>query len=156
MRLDKFSWFIVIAVVLLLIAAVVSVNLSGRGDTLEYVTEDAPTTPVQNAFVAVQRGEFSQAREQYSARVLEELSSSTGYDPFSGVNMTNTARRLRILDVSISPSNPDRATVTYAIDTFYRNSGPFGSGSSWSREGIVEVVREGGVWKIDSSEYFTY
>ena len=63
------------------------------------------------------------------------------------------ARRLRIVAVQPDPDDPDRALVTFVIDTYSRG-GPFGAGSTWSREVTVEVVREEGAWKINAQEFF--
>ena len=158
MKIDKFTAVIIGIVLLLLIAAVVTVNLTGNGEPAgeAYLTEDAPGTPVHNAFVALQKGDLFTAREQYSARVLDEESPDYAYGPLGGTGTYETAdstRRLRILSVELDDTNPDQALVTFVQDT-YRSDGPFGSGSSWSNQRTVEVVREDGVWKLNTPEFF--
>lgn len=158
MKIDKFTAAIVGVVLLLLATAVVTVNLAGGEDEGDgaYLTADDPATPVHNAFVALQKGDLFTAREQYAQRILDEENKEFAYGPLSGANSyesSNTSRRLRILSVEIDDQNPDQALVTFVQDT-YRNSGPFGAGSTWSSQRTVEVVREDGVWKLNTPEYF--
>lgn len=153
-KVDKFTWAVIAIVALLLIAAVVSVNLAGgkMGEPVAYLDEDTPAAPVYNAFLALQEGDLAKARSYYSARVLDESKDAPGFGPFEGYN-TQQARRLRITDIHTDASDPDRASVTFIMDTYY-DSGPLGSGSSYSYERTVDVVREDGVWKLNTSEYF--
>lgn len=156
-RPDKFTWIVLGIVAVLLIAAVVTVNRTGvRGDVAPaYQTADSPETPVINAFLAMQRGDAFTAREQYSQRVLDEISEMEGYDPFtdSGRRAVDQNQRLRILSTEIQADNPNQATVTFEIDT-YTSGGPFGSGNTWSRRGVAPVVREDEGWNIDGQEFF--
>lgn len=154
MKIDWFTWGIVAVVVALLVAAVVTVNLTqGQGLAEEqYITADSPETPVFNTFLALQKGDVFKARAQYSQRVIDEIDKQ-GYDPFAGRAGDQNPRRLRIDKVEVDPENPDRAVVTFVQDN-YSNSGLFGSGSTWSRTGAVEVVREDGQWKLDAQELF--
>lgn len=159
MKIDKFSLVVIGVVLLLLIAAIVTVNRVGSdsSDTVEYLTEDSPEAPVHNAFIALQKGELFTAREQYAARIVDEKNPDYQYSPLSNnggrYGAGDRAQRLRILSVDIDEENPDQALVTFTVDT-YSNSGPFGTGSTWSSQRTVEVVREEGAWKINASEYF--
>lgn len=159
MKIDKFTLSVIGVVLLLLIAAIVTVNRADDGsvDAADYLTEDSPEAPVQNAFIALQKGDLFTAREQYAARITDEKNPDYPYSPLgdSGVRYEtgNRSQRLRILSVDIDEENPEQALVTFTVDT-YSNSGPFGTGSTWSSQRTVEVVREGGVWKINASEYF--
>lgn len=150
-------------VAVILVAAVVTVNLtegSGYGDD-QYLTENTPSAPVYNAFVAFQQGDVQTARQQYSARVLEELDAERGYNPFADRFAQRTARRMRIVEVTEDVADSNRAYVSVVIDT-YSGGGLFGTGSSWSRRLVVNVVREtetgtaaqDGIWKLDTQEYF--
>lgn len=155
MKLDKFTWAVIGVVVLLLIAAVVTVNVTGGEgvQAREYLPQDTPEAPVYNAFLAFQRGDLTKAREQYSERVLGRYERD-GYDPIAGRSTsTSSSQRLRILEVEPVSDDPDRALVTFVLDTYYQG-GLFGSGSTSSRQGTVEVVREDGVWRINSDELF--
>ena len=155
MKPDRFTWIVIGAVVLLLIAAVVTVNRgSGTPSTPPaFRTDNTPESPIYNAFVAVERGEIYAARAYYSARVLEQTQRD-GYDPFtSGYRGDNLSRQLRISAVDVDENNPDHAVVTVIVDN-YATSGPFGSGNTWSDTRLIPVVREDGVWKIDAAEYF--
>ena len=155
-RLDKFTIIVLAIVGLLIAAAVVSVNLNASVEAPDtYRTEDAPETPVYNSFLALRNGDIATARAQYSQQVLEEAASDRGYGPLRGESYGygDTARRMRILNVRLDPQDADRAYVTTAIDT-YSTGGLFNSGSTWTSERTVEVIREDGAWKINAQEYF--
>ena len=155
-RLDRFTIVVLAIVGLLLVAAIFTVSQSPNSATPEsYRTEDAPATPVYNAFLALNSGDLATARAQYSAQVLEEASSDRGYGPLRGESYgyDDTARRLRITDVKIDPQDANRAYVTVAIDA-YATGGIFNSGDTYTYERTVEVIRENGVWKINAQEYF--
>lgn len=156
MKIDKFTWAVIGVVVLLLVAAVITVNVTGGVgvQAQEYLPVDKPEAPVYNAFLAFQRGDLTKAREQYSQAVLDEYSKNAGYDELAGRSTsTNTSQRLRILKTEAIPDDPDRMLVTFVQDT-YNQGGIFGSGDTWSREGTVEVVREEDGWKINTQELF--
>lgn len=159
MKIDKFTAIVIGIVLVLLVAAIVTVNRSGDdGDEpVDYVTADSPDAPVQNAFIALQKGDLFTARDQYASRIVDDEKSEYAYGPFGETGgryeTGDTARRLRILSVEIDDENPDQALVTFVMDT-YSNSGPFGTGSTWSSQRTVEVVREDGVWKMNTPEFF--
>ena len=155
MKLDKFTWAVIGVVVLLVVAAVVTVNMTGGAgvQAQEYMAPDTPEAPVFNAFLALQRGDLTTARSQYSQEVLDGFAKD-GYDQLSGrSNSSNNSQRLRITKSEIVTDDPDRALVSYVIDN-YNQGGPFGSGSTWTREGIIEVVHEEDGWKINTQEFF--
>jgi hypothetical protein len=155
MKLDKFTWAVMGVIALLIVAAVVSVTRSSGASVEEtaYLEEDSPEAPVHNAFVALQRGDRTRAREQYSQGILGELDGEQGWDPFSNAMGDRSARRMRIVAVEPDAEDADRALVSFVIDTYSRG-GLFGAGNTWSREGTVEVVREEGTWKINAQEFF--
>lgn len=156
MRLDKFTGAVIGVVVLLLVAAVLTVNTTGGAGaaTQEYLPLDTPEAPVYNAFLAFQRGDLTKAREQYSQQMLDEFKRDGTYDPLAGRSTSPTSsQRLRILKTEPIPDDPDRALVSFVQDT-YNQGGLFGAGSTWSREGTVEVVREDDGWKIHTHELF--
>jgi hypothetical protein len=157
-KLDRFTWAVIGLVALLLIAAVATVNLRGGAgnEELAYVTEDAPATPVTNAFIALQKGDPFKAREQYSTRVLDEMKDSGLEDPFNRTyySDSDSVQRLRIVSVQVNENDPDEAAVTFVVDTYQRRGGPFGGGATWSNRRTVQVVREDGQWKIDTAEMF--
>lgn len=155
MKLDKFTWAVIAVIALLIVAAVVSVTRSSGAavDEMTYLEDNSPEAPVHNAFVALQRGDRTRAREQYSQTILDELGGEKGWDPFSGNMGDRSARRLRIVAVEPDAEDADRALVSFVIDTYSRG-GLFGAGNTWSREGTVEVVREDGTWKINAQEFF--
>lgn len=154
-RFDRFTWIAIGVVIVLVVAAIATVTLTdGRGwqGSSTFVDPQAPAAPVVNAFVALENGELYTARDQYSEDVLSEISRED-FDPFTGRGGDRGARRLRILEQEIDPENSDRALVTFVQDGYSR-SGLFGSGNTWSRRAVVEVVREDGQWKINSQEFF--
>ncbi len=159
LRFDKFTWAVIGVVVLLLVAAVVTVNLNrGQGSSGQaYRTDDSPTTPVYNAFLALQKADIATARAQYSAGVLKDLKDNKGYSPFSNNGYVNdqAARRLRIIKSEISTDDANRATVIMVIDS-YSSGGLFGGSNTYSSQRVVEVVREENRWQIDTQEFFNY
>lgn len=154
LRLDKFTIAVLAVVAVLLVVAVVTVNRgTGRG-TESYRTQDAAETPVVNAFLALQNGDLATARQQYSAQALKDSEDDKGYGPLRGEPYYgDSARRMRLLSTRVDPNDSARAYVTVALDT-YATGGLFNSGSTWTTERIVEVVREDGTWKINTQEYF--
>ncbi len=154
-RIDRFTLVILAFVGLLIVAAVLTVSRGGDAAMESYRTEDAPETPIYNAFLALQQGDIPMARAQYSAQVLKEAASDTGYGPLHGdaYSYGDVARRLRVTNVKVDPQDANRAYVTVAIDT-YTTGGIFNSGDTWTTERTVEVIREDGAWKINAQEYF--
>ena len=152
LKADRFTWIVIGVVAALLIAAIVSVNRADDQEEPAYLEEDTPAAPVYNAFLALQQGDVTKARSYYSEDVFTQ---PEGVPPFPSLESypSGETRRLRITDVQVDESNPDRALVTFTLDT-YRNTGPFGSGSVSSYERTVEVVREDGVWKLNAYELF--
>ncbi len=153
-KLDRFTWIVIIVVVALLAAAVITASVTrGRGvEQAAYLESDTPEAPVYNAFVALQKGDLFTARAQYSQRVLQDIADQD-YDPFAGRGTDSTPRRLRILKVEADPTNPDRALVSYVQDN-YGSGGLFGGGNTWSNSGVATVVREDGQWKLDTQDFF--
>lgn len=154
LRLDKFTLIVLAVVGLLLVAAVVTVS-RGKAPTEEtYRTEDVPETAVVNAFLALQKGDLAKARDQYTESVLGRVEKDPGYGPLRGqAYYGDTSRRLRITETRIDPDDPNRAYVTAAVDN-YSTGGLFNSGSTYTSERVVEVVREDDAWKINVEEYF--
>jgi hypothetical protein len=155
LRLDKFTLVVLAVVGLLLVAAVVTVSRTNTPpEQQEYRTDDSPEAPVVNAFLAFQQGDLAEARRQYTQAVLDRVETDAGYGPLRGQGYyAEPSRRLRITETRIDPDNADRAYVTAAVDN-YSTGGLFNSGSTYTSERVVEVVREDGAWKINVEEYF--
>jgi hypothetical protein len=155
LRLDKFTVIVLVVVGLLLVAAVITVNRSSAPATQEYRTDDAPETPVVNAFLALQAGDIATVRRQYSQAVLERADADKSYGPLGGQTYypTDASRRLRLVETRFDPDDENRAYVTVAVDN-YSTGGIFNSGSTWTAERVIEVVREDGAWKINVDEFF--
>jgi hypothetical protein len=157
MKLDRFTWLVIILVAALLVAAVVTVNVTGGAGwgSDQYVEEDTPEAVVYNAFLALEDGDLIRAREYYTKRVHDEIDEQQGgYDPLRGRTEDNASRRLRVTEVEVDSNNPDRAVVHYIADHYDSNGGLFSGGNTWTSRGSVEVVREDGSWKIDTQEFF--
>ena len=150
-KVDKFTWSVVAIVVLLLVGAVITVNLTGGGGygEPEYLDENPPEAAVFNGFVANVKQDNQALDRYYSQAVLEgyRKNNSTAR-PYSGANfyVDTTPRRLRILETKMQDA--DRAQVTFSVDR-YSGGGPFGSGNTWSNTQTVPVILEEGIWKID-------
>lgn len=155
LRLDKFTWVVLAVVGLLLVAAVVTVNRGSSPTTQEYRSDDAPETPVVNAFLALQAGDLATVRRQYSQAVITRADEDKAYGPLNGQTYYpgDASRRLRLVETRPDPDDSDRAYVTVAIDN-YSTGGIFNSGSTWTTERVIEVVREDGAWKINVDEFF--
>ena len=158
LRIDKFTWGVVLVVAVLLIAAVVTVSRTNQQATTpeEYRSADEPATPVWNAYLAMQRGDIVKAREQYSERILADQKKNN-YDPFTnrGYVDDRTATRLRILETQIDPDNAALAFVTISLDRYYPG-GLFDGGNTSSSKRTLQVIREDDRWKVDTDEYFFY
>lgn len=154
LRLDKFTLVVLAIVALLLVVAVLTVSRNPEQEVQAYQTEDAPAAPVVNAFLALQNGDLAMARKQYTLEVLDRDEKDPAYGPLHGQsNYGDASRRLRIVETRMDPDSADRAYVTAAVDT-YSTGGLFSSGSTWTNERVVEVVREDGAWKINVEEFF--
>ena len=155
LKFDAFTWVVITVVVLLVAAAVVTVNAGSRfgASELEYMEENGPSAPVYNAYIAVQRGDAAEARAQFTENALAE-NDKLGYDPIaqniSFYANDQGSRRVRI--VQVEEENPDEALVTVVEDT-YSGGGLFGR-STWSNQRVIRVVREDGAWKIDTPNMF--
>jgi hypothetical protein len=154
LRLDKFTLVVLAVVGLLLVAAVITVSRGNAPTEEAYRTDDVPETPVVNAFLALQKGDLAKARQQYTQAVLDRTEKDPGYGPLRGqAYYGDASRRLRVTESRIDPDDPNRAYVTAAVDN-YSTGGLFNSGSTYTSERVVEVVREDDAWKINVEEYF--
>jgi hypothetical protein len=153
LKMDRFTWAVVIGVALLLVGAVVTLSLSGgRGNqgAEEYLTEDSPEAAVYNAYLAFQKGDRNTARQSYSTAVLE-ADDGLFRNQLGRIYMQERNQRLRIL--SVERQGDESALVTIAIDN-YSGGGLFDSGSTWTQRQTIPLIREEGRWKIDSQVYF--
>ena len=153
-KMDKFTWAIILIVILVLAAAVITVNLTGGEGWGEasYLDENTPEAAVHNAFVAFMNQDYAKARQYYATEVLADDKRT---DPFPGGREVygpgDTNRRLRIKGVSYIDA--DESMVTIIIDYYY-TSGLFSGGNTWSTERVVKVLQEEGEWKIGANEFF--
>ncbi len=153
-KMDKFIWAVIIIVVLVLVAAVITVNLTGGAGWGEptYLDEDTPEAAVHNAFVAFMNQDFAKARQYYTDDALESDQSERAFLGEKDIYRPNdNNQRLRIR--SVKYLDDGEAVVTIAID-HYSAGGLFGGGDTWSNERVLKVVREEDGWKIDTREFF--
>ena len=155
-KMDKFTWAIIIVVILVLVAAVITVNLTGGEGWGEasYLDEDTPEAVVHNAFVAFLNQDYAKARQYYTTDTNMSEDNKRGEFFPGGRDIyypNDTNRRLRIK--SVNHVDDGEAMVTAVID-YYSSDGPFGGGNTWSIERVLKVVRDEGEWKIDTQEYF--
>lgn len=153
-KMDKFTWVIIIAVMVVLVAAVITVNLTGGEGwgVATYLDEETPEAVVHNAFLAFLNQDVAKARQYYTVEVLEgdlkrERFPGERYSDYTD----NTNQRLQIKDVNHVADG--EAMVTVVID-YYSSGGLFGGGNTWSRERMLKVIQEEEEWKIDTSEFF--
>lgn len=147
-RFDRFTWTVVGVVVLLIVAAILTVTLGGgqgwSGDA--YLNEDTPSAVVHDAYLALVRNDLARARSHFSSRVLAETEKNVPFaERFSYISNQNT--RLRILKVTME--GEDKALVTVAIDR-YAPGGLFNDSTIWTDRRTIPLVREPDGWKIDT------
>ena len=154
LKADRFTWIVLGVVIILLAAAVVTVNRTngdGWGE-LTYLDENSPEAAIYNAFVAFSLQDSERVSELYTRRVLDEYKEGRGSEqpirPF--FSRDDNPRRLRILEVTTHDTS---AQVTFAVD-HYSQGGPFGSGESWTDQRTLRVVQEEGIWKIDEANFY--
>lgn len=153
LKFDRFTWGVLIAVALLLIAAVITANLRSapaQDVPLTYLDEDSPQAVVYNAYVATRYGDATKLEDLYSASVLAEEEMRWMRNQM--VSRSDQQQRMRILRVEQLTEN--RALVTIAIDYYYQSGGLFNSGSSSTNRRDISVIREDGRWVIDTILYF--
>lgn len=155
LKMDKFTWAVVIVVVVLLVSAVVTLSLTGGGaqrSDVEYLPENSPAAAVHNAYVAFLKSDPETARQYYSAAVLEEADrTGTFRNQFGSYYRGNQNQRLRILAVEMRGDNAARVSI--AIDR-YSPGGLLDGGSIWTDRQTLSLVREDGQWKIDTLIFF--
>ena len=154
MKIDRFTWGIILGVLLLIAAAVITVTVTGgRGwQTDDYLNEDTPEAVVHDAFLAFIRNDPDVAVSHYSQKALADDGTRAPFiERFNYYDSSRQSQRLRILNVDIN-DDKDKAYVTLAVDRF-RPGGLFDSGTSSSRR-TAPLVREDGAWKIDTADLF--
>ncbi len=152
-KMDRFTWAVVGLVVLLLVGAVLTLSLANdttAPSAADYLEEDSPSAAVYNAYVAFLNNDMSTARQYYSAGMLEEVDKDGTFKDRMYYSRPEN-QRLRILNVE--ERGEDSALVSIAVD-HYSGGGLFNSGSTWTDQQTVPVVREEDGWKIDSLIWF--
>lgn len=144
-RTDRFVLAVSGIVLLLIALAVGSVALAQRREPPR-LSDTSPTGVVYNYLAALDREEYETAYSYLSSSTRAWISLDEFRRRAPRLSMSPPGRT-----TSASLSNEritgDRARVTIAVTTFYP-SGPFG-GNEYTRTDELDLVREGGAWKID-------
>jgi len=160
LKIDLFTWVVIGVVAVLVVAAVLTVNLSSGPviDEQTLVPDDSPAAPVVTAILAVQEGDIAKARAQISPKVLDQYKKQ-GYDPIANAasfaTENQTARRIRIVEVSDVQTDTDGTPVAYvtiAEDNF--SGGGLFDRSTWSNQRVIRVAQIDGVWLVDDPNLF--
>jgi hypothetical protein len=155
LKMDKFTWAIVVVVIVLLVSAVATIGFTGGEGWRSqeaYKDEDSPVAAVHNAYVAYLQGDPITGRQYYSKSVLEEDDRSDLFRTrYGGYYVGDRNQRLRIL--SVETPTEDTALIAIAIDR-YTGGGLFDSGSTWTERQTLPLVREDGSWKINTLVFF--
>ena len=121
LKIDRFTWGIILGVLLLIAGAIITVVATGgRGwQSDDYLNEDTPGAVVHDAFLAFIRNEPDVAMSHYSKKVLDDDKNPPFRERFSYYDSGRPARRLRILDVDIN-EDEDKAYVSWPSTTSTR------------------------------------
>ncbi|MCL4835018.1 MAG: hypothetical protein KJZ86_21430 [Caldilineaceae bacterium] len=153
--MDRFSWIVISAVGLLLVAAVGFATLGpSQGTTAEevYLEQDTPEGVVHDAFIAFLRRDTERMKGYFSKRVQDTFDRDQRWPNLDYYPDTNS-RRMRI--ESVDQPSENRATVTVAIDN-YSPGGIFNQGNVWTNRQLLTLVKEESGWKIDSENFYFY
>lgn len=157
LHFDRFTWIVVAIVLLLVVGAVLTVNLTNRSaeQPAAYMEENIPEAPVFNAMLAIQNGDVARARAELTQKVLDEYKK----DPFDRIASSVStyggnapSRRVRVLEVNVDESDPESGYVTIAED--YLSGGDLFGPSTWSNQRAIRVAVEEGEWKVDDLSLF--
>ena len=131
------------AIVALLVLSVVVVLVAGRDSAAEFPA-DSPEGVLQRYLAAVDDGDYDAAYEYFSERVKEEMSVE---DFRRGMGVFGSQPGQRVLFRG-SSGDADRVRLELDVEYFYDDA--FG-GSSFRQPREVNMIREGGEWRIDDA-----
>jgi hypothetical protein len=94
---------------------------------------------------AARAGDTPTAREYLSRAARDELDRTR--DGVKGAYVETVPDRQQRVLIEPLADGAERAEVKVTISTFSARSDPF-STSTWHREVVVRLVREGGAWRI--------
>lgn len=152
LKLDKFTWTIVLVVLLLLIGAVGTILVAGEQPAeLTYLNEDRPAAVVHDAYVAFLKSDAATARQYYSQRIVDEADKNNTFENHFSPYPDVRNQRLRVLEVEMQTQ--ETALVEIAVDR-YSAGGLFDSSSIWTDRYSLALIREEGQWKIDTQIFF--
>jgi hypothetical protein len=143
MRQDKFLMAILGVIAALVIAALVLFFLRQGQQT--YLNQDTPSGVVHDYILALQKGDYQ--------RAYNYLYDATGKPTLFGLNQTFANNQL---DISTSSAQVGDEQVTgdlaqVNVILTQNQSGPFGS--PYQNNQPAGLVRQNGVWKINSVPY---
>jgi hypothetical protein len=131
-------------VLALLIISVVVVLVLGRGNTPAF-SADSPEGTLQRYLAAVEDGDYDAAYAYFSDRVKGDMSVDDFRRSIAMYGGTQSGQRVLFRGSNI---DGDRARLELDIEYFYDDG--FG-GSSFRQPREVNMVREGGEWRIDDA-----
>ena len=148
MKGDKFLIGIVIGIVLLVVIALASVMVRGRGSE-EYVADDTPAGVARNYFLAIQQRDFEKAYGYLS----DTLESKPELDDF--IREMDDAARNSEMTLQVGETRMGDATTQVDVTlTTYRVGGLFENSSYTNHDTVfLQATGDGSVWKITEFPY---
>ena len=144
---DRFLIGIVAGLIVLLIAAAVSVVLLRQ--PAQDLPADSPGGTVQRFYTALQKSDYAGAYSYLSDSMVKKptLAEFTNYNTSynAGGYNYNDQQRIRIDNITL---NGDDATVPVAVTTFYNSGGPFGSPGDYTSTEVFSLHRDNVTWRI--------
>jgi len=153
--MDRFSWIVIVAVGLLLLAAVGVATLRPGQDAASqevYLEQDTPDGVVHDAFVAFLQQDSVRMKSYFSQRVRDAFEQNDRW-PNLDYFPDSSSRRMRIERVEMI--SEDRATVAIVVDN-YNRGGFLAQSNVWSSRQTLTLIREEDHWKIDSENFYFY
>ncbi|MEP6776453.1 MAG: hypothetical protein ABJA50_12730 [Chloroflexota bacterium] len=144
---DRFLIGIVAGLILLLIAAAISVLFLRQ--PAQELPADTPGGTVQRFYIALQKNDYAGAYTYLSDSMVnkptqaEFTNYNTSYN--AGGYNSNNQQGIRIDNITV---NGDDATVPVAVTTYYNSGGPFGGSGDYTNTEVFSLHRDNGNWLI--------
>jgi hypothetical protein len=154
---DRFLLGIVVGLVVLLIAAAISVVLLRQ--PAQELPADTPGGTVQRFYSALQNKDYAGAYNYLSDSMQDKptLAAFTNYNTsyYTGGDSYSSPQRIRIDDATITG---DDATVPVAVTTYYNSGSPFGGSGDYTNTEVFSLHKDNGTWLITilPSRYMPY
>ena len=142
MKQDRFLIGILIAIGVLVVASLVV--FAFRNQPQDYLPDDTPEGVIHNYVLAIQNGDYERAYEYLADKAYKP--SFVSFRSNVAIESNRENYGIQILDSVISG---DEASVNLSI--IYVSGDPFSSG--WRSEEMALLVKQDGLWKIESMPY---